>query len=146
MLTWVVFFKMQETPLKDHVALVSFHLEVDAQLWFQLLKQEKEVVMMGEFKEGLHSCYGPTWLWFLWRAHQVAADWNQTQFEKLLVKAGPPSQGHLVSCFVNGFKDSIKANVRESTSPKQIGGKAAYDDLSKTPQKERALCTRYGLF
>lgn len=51
---------MQETPLKDHVALVSFHLEVDAQLWFQLLKQEKEVVMMGEFKEGLHSCYGPT--------------------------------------------------------------------------------------
>lgn len=54
------FFQMQETPFKDHVALVSFHLEVDAQLWFQLLKQEKEVVMMGEFKEGLHSCYGPT--------------------------------------------------------------------------------------
>ena len=62
------------------------------------------------------------------------------------MKAGPPSLGCQVSCFVNGFKDSIKAHVQESASPKQIGVKAAYRDLSKTPQKESALCTRYSLF
>ncbi|KAK0591066.1 hypothetical protein LWI29_035200 [Acer saccharum] len=43
----------------DHVTLASFHLEGDAQLWYQLLKQERITITYKEFKQGLHTRFGP---------------------------------------------------------------------------------------
>lgn len=42
------------------MALASFHLEGDAQLWFQLIKQEGNNMTWQEFCEGLHARYDAT--------------------------------------------------------------------------------------
>jgi hypothetical protein len=44
----------------DQVALASFHLEGEAQLWYQLLQQETEIVTWEIFRNGLLARYGPT--------------------------------------------------------------------------------------
>ena len=54
------FFQFHNTLEEEKVALASFHLEGEAQLWYYLLKQEDKEVTWQEFKEGLYSCYGPT--------------------------------------------------------------------------------------
>ena len=38
------FFRFHETPIEDQVALASFHLEGEAQLWYQLVQQEAETL------------------------------------------------------------------------------------------------------
>ncbi|XP_052289930.1 uncharacterized protein LOC127899837 [Citrus sinensis] len=53
------FFEIHETHAADRVSLASFHLEGDAQLWYQLLKQEAVYISWNEFKEGLHSSVAP---------------------------------------------------------------------------------------
>ncbi|KAA8522007.1 hypothetical protein F0562_012679 [Nyssa sinensis] len=78
------FFEFNHTPEEDRVALASFHLEGDAQLWYQLLKQEKGVGSIRDY---------------------------QTQFEKLLAKVGYLPPNRQVSCFISGLKESIKADV-----------------------------------
>ncbi|KAA8548911.1 hypothetical protein F0562_000595 [Nyssa sinensis] len=110
------FFDFHETPEGERVALASFHLEGDAQLWYQLLKQEMGVISWETFKEGLHSRYGPTQFYDffgeLTKLQQTGSVREyQTQFEKLLAKAGSLSQTQQVSCFVSGLKESIKADV-----------------------------------
>ncbi|KAA8517478.1 hypothetical protein F0562_017771 [Nyssa sinensis] len=110
------FFDFHETPEGERVALASFHLEGDAQLWYQLLKQEMGVISWETFKEGLHSRYGPTQFYDffgeLTKLQQTGSVREyQTQFEKLLAKAGSLSQTQQVSCFVSGLKESIKVDV-----------------------------------
>ncbi|GMY12809.1 hypothetical protein FCV25MIE_08048 [Fagus crenata] len=98
------------------VALASFHLEGDAQLWFQLAKPEMGAISRNDFKEGLHSRYGPTQLadYFreLTKLQQTSTikDYH-THFEKLLAKVGHLPQGRQVSCFISSLHDSIKADV-----------------------------------
>ena len=43
------FFQLHGIPVLDRVALVSFHLEGDAYLWYQLLQQEVGIVTWEEF-------------------------------------------------------------------------------------------------
>ena len=52
-------FQFHETQEANLVSFASFHLEGDAQLWYQLLKQEVAVITWEEFKGGLLSRYGP---------------------------------------------------------------------------------------
>lgn len=47
------FFQFHRTPDEDRVEIASFHMIGDAQLWYQLLKQEKPSVTWAEFKEGI---------------------------------------------------------------------------------------------
>ncbi|GAV68292.1 hypothetical protein CFOL_v3_11795 [Cephalotus follicularis] len=54
------FFEFHQTPEEERVPLASFNLEGDTQLWYQLMKEEHEVVTWQVFKEGLHVRYGPT--------------------------------------------------------------------------------------
>jgi hypothetical protein len=42
------------------VALASFHLEGEAQLWFQILLREGREIGWPEFKEGVFARFGPT--------------------------------------------------------------------------------------
>ena len=39
--------------------LAAYHLEGEAQLWYQLLKEEEEHITWEILKEGLHVRYGP---------------------------------------------------------------------------------------
>lgn len=54
------FFQFQETPEADQVSLASFHLEGDAQLWYQLLKQDMAHLIWDDFRKELRSCFGPS--------------------------------------------------------------------------------------
>ncbi|KAL5744096.1 hypothetical protein ACOSQ2_027212 [Xanthoceras sorbifolium] len=90
------FFQFYQTLLEDHVALASFHLEGDAQLWYQLVKQEKGCYDMARVSR--------------WHQYKVCTNY-QTQFEKLLSKVGYLPQDSQVSCFINGLRDIIKADM-----------------------------------
>ncbi|KAI9199008.1 hypothetical protein LWI28_025853 [Acer negundo] len=110
------FFQFHATPEAEKVALASFHLEGDAQLWYQLLKQESPTITWDVFQEGLNARFGPTQFYDffgeLTKLQQVGSVRDYwTQFEKLLAKVGQLSQPQQVSCFVSGLKDSIKADV-----------------------------------
>ncbi|KAK0576161.1 hypothetical protein LWI29_013005 [Acer saccharum] len=110
------FFEFNHTPEEDRVALASFHLEGDAQLWYQLLKQEKDVLTWQEFQDGLDLRFGVTkfqdFFGDLIKLQQVGSVRDyQTQFEKLLAKVGHLPPNRQVSCFISGLKESIKADV-----------------------------------
>jgi hypothetical protein len=110
------FFRFHETPIEDHVALASFHLKGEAQLWYQLLQQEAESLNWPTFKAGLLARYGPTQFFDhfgeLTKLQQIGTvkDYH-TKFEQLLAKAGPLPRVRQVSCFVSGLKEGIKADV-----------------------------------
>ncbi|KAL5812595.1 hypothetical protein ACOSQ3_027545 [Xanthoceras sorbifolium] len=110
------FFEFNHTPEEDRMPLASFHLEGDAQLWYQLLKQEKGVMTWQEFHDGLDLRFDVTkfqdFFGDLIKLQQVGSVRDyQTQFEKLLAKVGYLPPNRQVSCFVSGLKDSIKAEV-----------------------------------
>lgn len=54
------FFEFYQTSEEEKVPLASFNLEGDAQLWYQLLKEESPIITWEDFIQGLHSRYGPT--------------------------------------------------------------------------------------
>eukprot|EP00268_Persea_americana_P067416 TRINITY_DN9277_c1_g2_i5.p1 TRINITY_DN9277_c1_g2~~TRINITY_DN9277_c1_g2_i5.p1 ORF type:complete len:202 (-),score=38.09 TRINITY_DN9277_c1_g2_i5:1864-2469(-) len=54
------FFEFHQTPEGERVPLASFHLEGDAQLWYQILKEEWQPITRDMFKEGLHVRFGRT--------------------------------------------------------------------------------------
>jgi hypothetical protein len=110
------FFRFHEMPIEDHVALASFHLKGETQLWYQLLQQESESLNWPTFKAGLLARYGPTQFFDhfgeLTKLQQIGTvkDYH-TKFEQLLAKAGPLPRVRQVSCFVSGLKEGIKADV-----------------------------------
>lgn len=129
------FFHLHQTPEEERVVLALFHLEVDAQLWFQLIKQEGDMMTWQEFCDGLHARYGATqfqdFFGELIKLQQVGSvcDYH-TQFEKLLAKVGRLSQDRQVSWFVSGLKDTIKADVlagRPTTLTSAIGLARLYE-------------------
>ncbi|KAJ8753628.1 hypothetical protein K2173_025619 [Erythroxylum novogranatense] len=99
------FFQFHDTPEADRVSLASFHLEGDAQLWYQLLKQEERTITWVELKEGLHSRYGPNQFFDhfgeLTKLQQCGSVQDyQNQFEKQ------------IGCFVSGLTASIRTEVQ----------------------------------
>jgi hypothetical protein len=53
------FFEFQNTAEEDKVMLAAYHLEGEAQLWYQLFKETEEGASWEQLKEGLHIRYGP---------------------------------------------------------------------------------------
>lgn len=53
------FFELHEISAIERVPLASFHLESEAHLWYQLLRQELSIVSWKDFKKELNSRYGP---------------------------------------------------------------------------------------
>ena len=105
------FFRFHETPAEDQVALASFHLEGEAQLWYQLLQQETDTTTWATFKTGLLARYGPTQFYDhfgeLTKLQQTSTVKYQSRFEQLLAKVGYLPPPRKVSCFVSGLKESI---------------------------------------
>ncbi|CAL5340388.1 unnamed protein product [Camellia sinensis] len=86
------FFRFQVTPEADKVGLASFHLEGDAQLWYQLLCQNENEVSWPEFEGGLQPRFGFTQYYDpfgeLTKLQQQGSIKDyQSQFEKLLARA-----------------------------------------------------------
>jgi hypothetical protein len=54
------FFEFQNTAEEDKVMLAAYHLEGEAQLWYQLFKETEEGTSWEQLKDGLHVRYGPT--------------------------------------------------------------------------------------
>jgi len=119
-ISWVCkveqFFKFQGTKEEDKAALASFHLEGEAQFWFQILLQEGRKICWPEFKEGVFARLGPTQFYDpleeLTKLQQEGSIRDyQAKFESLLSKIGTLSQNQQVNCFVSDLKEEIKADV-----------------------------------
>ncbi|KAL5751083.1 hypothetical protein ACOSP7_025686 [Xanthoceras sorbifolium] len=144
------FFQLHEIRVSDRIALASFHLEGDAHLWYQLLKQELTIVSWEDFKDGLNSRYGPNqYLDFfgeLTRLQQTdSVQEYQDRFEKLLAKAGPLEQARQVSYFVGGLQESIRMDVRANkpqTLSLAIGLACLYEARDLTHRKTNPILPR----
>ncbi|KAA8547499.1 hypothetical protein F0562_003928 [Nyssa sinensis] len=87
------FFEYQQIEHEEWVSLATYHLEGEAQLWYQLLKKDGETITWPLLKE--------------------VRDY-QTQFEKLLARARKLTPTQHVSCFISGLKESIRIEVQAS--------------------------------
>ena len=91
-------------------------MEGDAQLWYQLLKQEAVYISRNEFKEGLQGMVLTNFLIFfgkLTKLQQIGSvEEYQSKFEKLLAKVGHLPQARQVSCFISGLCESIRIDVQ----------------------------------
>ncbi|KAK0581463.1 hypothetical protein LWI29_014052 [Acer saccharum] len=147
-ISWVYraeqYFSMHGIPNSDRVTLAAFHLEGDAQLWFQLLRQEIIYVSWDEFKEGLNSRFGPNQFLDhfgeLTKLQQTGTVLDyQSKFEQLLAKAGALPQPRQVSCFISGLKDSIRTDVqanRPTSLTMAIGLARLYEAREATQRKQ----------
>lgn len=110
------FFEFHQTPDGESVPLASFHLEGDAQLWYQILKEEWQPITRDMFKEGLHVRFGPTqfddFFGDLTKLKQIGTVREyQCQFERLLSCAGKLTPAHQVGRFVSGLQENLRADV-----------------------------------
>ncbi|GMY20016.1 Retrovirus-related Pol polyprotein from transposon 297 [Fagus crenata] len=94
----------------------AYHLEGEAQLWYQLLKLEGEITW-ANLKEGLYASYGPTKFddnfSDLTKLKQIGTVKEyQGHFERLLSRVGrlPPSQQ--VCYFISGLKGHLRVDVQ----------------------------------
>ncbi|KAA8523272.1 hypothetical protein F0562_009695 [Nyssa sinensis] len=115
------FFEFQQIEPEERVSLAAYHLEGDAQLWYQLLKEEGEVITWALLKEGLHARFGPTEfedffgdLTKLWQSSTMRE--YQTQFKKLLARAVKLTTTQQVGCFTSGLKEAIRVEVQAARS------------------------------
>lgn len=97
--------------------MVAYHLEGEAQLWYQLLKEEEEHITWEKLKEGLHRQYGPTnyedFFGNLTELRQTGSVHEyQSQFERMLSRVGKMTQTQQVGCFVSGLKETILADIQ----------------------------------
>lgn len=91
------FFEFHQTLEGERVSLALFNLEGDAQLYFQLTKEETAITTWETFKQGIHDRYGPTqfqeFFGDLTKLQQTRSVRNyQIVFEKLLIRVGTLTQ------------------------------------------------------
>ena len=111
------FFEFQKIAEEEKVPLATYHLEGEAQLWYEILKEEKGEVTWLTLKEGLNSRYGPTefddFFGDLTRLKQVGSVREyQSQFGKLLSRVGKLNQSQQVACFIGGLKEGVRIDVQ----------------------------------
>lgn len=144
------FFDFHNTQEVDHVTLASFHLEGEAQMWYQLFKEDQTEVHWEAFKEGLLARYGPTqfedFFGDLTKLKQLGTvhDYH-TQFEHLLSRAGKLAQVQQVGCFVSGLNEGIRADVqacRPTSLTSAVGLARLYEAKLKTQRKWQPLEAR----
>ena len=116
------FFEFQKIAEEEKIPLAMYHLEGEAQLWYQILKEEEGEVTWLTLKEGLNSRYGPTefddFFGDLTRLKQVGSVREyQSQFEKLLSRVGKLNQSQQVACFIGGLKEGVRIDVHAMKPP-----------------------------
>lgn len=111
------FFEFQGTSLENQVKLAAYHLENDAQLWFQQRKNQGHLVTWDGLKAGLLAKFAATEyedsFGDLCKLKQTGtvSDY-QPQFERLLARAGSLTDKQEAACFISGLKDGLRADVR----------------------------------
>ncbi|KAK2983097.1 hypothetical protein RJ640_009836 [Escallonia rubra] len=113
------FFYYHQTSEEERVPMASWNLEGDAQLWYQLLKEEhgEQCITWQIFIDELFERFGPTryqdCVGELTKLQQTGTVKEyQTQFSRLLLRAGRLLPEQQVGCFVSGLKESLKADVQ----------------------------------
>ncbi|XP_043694404.1 uncharacterized protein LOC122645127 [Telopea speciosissima] len=138
------FFNFHQTPEEERVALASFHLEGDAQMWFQVFKQDQRMLDWRTFCDGLHSRFGPTpfqdFFGELAKLQQLGTVLDyQSQFEKLLSKVGHLPPHRQVSFFVSGLNNQVKVDVlasRPTTLSAAIGLARLYEARDQSLERK----------
>jgi len=105
------FFEFQRTEPHEKILMAAYHLEGDAQMWYQLIREDDEVMTWESLKAALHTRYGPTvfedHFGDLTKLQQfVSLKEYQSQFETLLSLVGRMSISHQVGWFISGFPAS----------------------------------------
>jgi hypothetical protein len=113
------FFEYQNTAEEEKVSLAAFHLEGEAQLWYQLFKEGEAALEWEVLKEGLHVRYGPTqfddFFGDLTKLRQTGTVRDyQSEYERLLSRAGRLSVAQQVGGFISGLKETIRPEVQAS--------------------------------
>ena len=86
--------------------MAAYHLEGEAQLWYQLLKEEERVITWPLLKKCLYK-------WDLKKLKQMGSVREyQSQFERLLSKVGKLSPTQQVGCFISGLKEHLRIDVQ----------------------------------
>nr|GEZ77696.1 organic solute transporter Ost-alpha [Tanacetum cinerariifolium] len=111
------FFRFHATPAVEQVSTATFHLEDDAQWWFQVLMQETPNATWEEFKSGIYATYGLHQFLDYFREltklkQQGTIQAYQTQFNKLLAKVGYLPPDRQVSCFISRLSDTVRTEVQ----------------------------------
>ncbi|RVW92477.1 hypothetical protein CK203_042670 [Vitis vinifera] len=135
------FFEFQKIAEEEKVPLATYHLEGEAQLWYQILKEEGEVTWL-TLKEGLNSRYGPTefddFFGDLTMLKQVGSVREyQSQFEKLLSRVGKLNQSQQVACFIGCLKEGVRIDVQAMKPPTLSAAVVTSRPLSSTPAIRR---------
>jgi hypothetical protein len=113
------FFEFQDTAKEDKVVMAAYHLEGEAQLWYQLFKETEEGASWEQLKEGLHVRYGPMqfndFFGDLTKLRQTGTIREyQGQYERLLSRAGRLLVAQQIGGFISGLKESIRPEVQAS--------------------------------
>lgn len=113
------FFEFKDTAEEEKLALAAYHLEGEAQLWYQLFKESEDQMTWEAMKEGLLVQYGPTqfddFFGDLTKLRQTGSVREyQSQYERLLSRAGKLSVVQQIGGFISGLKDNIRTEVQAS--------------------------------
>lgn len=54
------FFEFKKTEEEEKLPMAAYHLEGEAQMWYQLFRESGEVLTWDSLKMALHTRYGPT--------------------------------------------------------------------------------------
>ncbi|KAK3025591.1 hypothetical protein RJ639_042630 [Escallonia herrerae] len=144
------FFDFHQTPNEEKLPLASFNLEGDAQVWYQLIKEDQGTISWPTFKEELHVGYGPTqfqdFFGNLTKLQQFGTVKEyQTQFERLLIRAGKLSQEQQVGCFISGLKENLKVDVqacRRTSLSSAIGLARLYEARNRNTRRNTVMETK----
>jgi hypothetical protein len=129
------FFEFQQTEEEDNLPMAAYHLEEEAQMWYQLFRDSEETVTWESLNAALHIRYGPTvfedHFGDLTKLQQVGTVRDyQLQFKQLLSRVGKLSIPHQLGCFVSGLKGDLRTEVqalKPSTLTEAIGLSRLYE-------------------
>ncbi|XP_059441736.1 uncharacterized protein LOC132174039 [Corylus avellana] len=146
------FFEFKQIEDEEKLPLAAYHLESEAQMWYQLFKESEEFLTWESLKAALHTRYGPTafedHFGDLTKLQQTGSVKEyQLQFEHLLSRVGKLSTQHQLGCFVSGLKGNLRTEVqaaRPTTVTEAIGLARLYEakyeaknwSLKKPPNSE----------
>jgi hypothetical protein len=134
------FFEFHGTNEGEKLPLAGYHLEGDAQLWYQLFRGgETEEVTWEALKKGLHTRYGPIvfvdFFGDLSKLEQVGSVRDyQVQFERLLTRVRRLAPEHQIGCFVSGLKQDIRTEV-QAARPTNLSAAVGLARLYKARQQ-----------
>ncbi|CAN0847445.1 hypothetical protein LINGRAHAP2_LOCUS4981 [Linum grandiflorum] len=133
------FFEYYNTMEADKVLLASIYTDGKAQLWLQVLKEQGPITW-DQLKAGLHSHFRPTRFESPFgeltklQERTMVRDY-QTEFDRLLVRAGQLDPDQQVACFVSRLQKDIRIEVQTgqpATLSATIGLARLYEEKMDT--------------